>query len=57
MKTRLLALLFLVLILCGVGSLLFSAARKAIRPPDVAERITMENGIETHHFTVTAKRL
>jgi hypothetical protein len=51
------ALALLVATLATVGVFARGGARN-VRPAraHVADSITMENGIETHHFTVTAKR-
>jgi hypothetical protein len=57
MKARLIALALLVATLATLGVFALRGARNVIPArADVADSITMENGIETHHFTVTAKR-
>ena len=43
----------LLIALCLAGLLLNACAGKRIAQPD---RITIENGIEVYHYTVTAKR-
>lgn len=56
MKSRLSLALLLIAFAATIGVLLMNTAGNIVcNRVDVADAITMENGVQTYHYTVTAK--